>query len=239
MSSDATPAPSDPSWRSLHLLAAISALAVLALMVVQVVVFVTWPPPATVPELFALFEAHPLLGLLDLDLLLIVDYVLTAVVVLAIVVAARGERPAWLALALLLELLSVATYVPSNTSFSMWLLSAQHAAATSDAERASIVAAGRAMMALYQGTAFDVSYVLGGLAFLALGMGLRRNRAAPRGAAPLTLGIGLTMLVPPTAGPVALLLSLVSLLPLAVWLVVIARWLLGIARSSTGLRAEA
>ncbi|MFO0685352.1 MAG: hypothetical protein U0234_25050 [Sandaracinus sp.] len=216
-------------WRPLYRAGAASALAILAFMVFQVVVFLTWPPPTTVPELFALFESHPLLGLLDMDLLLIVDYVLTSVVVLAIVVAGRGHRPAWLGLALLFELLSVAIYVPSNTAFSMWLLSGQHAAATSEAERASCLAAGRAMMALYQGTAFDVSYVLGGLSFLALGIAFRGRVGAPRGMAPLTLFIGATMLLPPTAGAIALVLSLLSLLPLAVWLPVTARWLLGSA----------
>ncbi len=220
-------------WRPLHRAGAVSALAILTFMVSQVVVFLAWPPPTAVPELFALFEAHPLLGLLDMDLLLIVDYVLTAVVVLALVVAGRRHRPAWLGLGLLFELLSVAIYVPSNTAFSMWLLSAQHAAATDEAERASCVAAGRAMMALYQGTAFDVSYVLGGLAFLALGVAFRERPDAPRGMAALTLFIGATMLLPPTAGAIALVLSLLSLLPLAVWLVLTARWLLGNAHPRT------
>ena len=61
------------------------------LIPLQIVVFVAWPPPleGSTSEWFTLFHENWLLGLLSLDLLLIVDYVLLEPIVLALYVALR------------------------------------------------------------------------------------------------------------------------------------------------------
>jgi hypothetical protein len=51
-------------------------------------------------------------------------------------------------------------------AFEMLTLSNQYATATMDVERSIFLAAGEAMLATWQGTAFDVSYVLSAIAIL-------------------------------------------------------------------------
>lgn len=221
--------PDDVDAQGLHRLGAVAALVVLALVPVQVAVFLATPPPTTVDGWLALFADQPLLALVHMDGLLVVDQVLTAVVFLALAVALRRTRPSMLALALLFEVLAVASYVASNGALAMLALSGAWTRAATDAERATIVAAGRAIVATSVGTGFGVGYVLGGLALVSLAVPLFRDARFGRGLAALTAVMGALMLVPPTVGTFGLVLSLVSLVPLLPWLAMVARrlWTLG------------
>jgi hypothetical protein len=163
------------SWNSLYRIGAAAAIAILVLVPVQMLVFVTTPPPETVLEWFALYQRSPLLGLLDMDVLLIVDQVLIAVMFLAMCVALRDANPSWIAVALLLAVAAFAAYLASNPAFEMLALSRQHAAATTEAERIVAIAAGETMVASWTGTAFSVGYVLGALAFLIVSVVMLRN----------------------------------------------------------------
>lgn len=53
-----------------------AALAVLVLIPIQMVVFFIWPPRNSVIGWFTLFQDNAFVGLLNMDLLLIVDYLL-------------------------------------------------------------------------------------------------------------------------------------------------------------------
>src|SRR6185503_20260099 len=63
------------------------------------------------------------------------------------------------------------------TAFEMFSLSSQYAAATTDAQRSLFVASGQAMLAIYQGTAFDVSYVLLAIAPLIISAVMLRSNS--------------------------------------------------------------
>jgi hypothetical protein len=80
-------AESSPStWNSCNLykVGTIAALTIVALMPLQMVVFFIWPPPTTVAGWFTLFEENAIVGLLDMDLLLIIDYVLLVMIFVAL-----------------------------------------------------------------------------------------------------------------------------------------------------------
>ncbi len=218
----------DP-WRSLYRVGAVAALLVVAFIPVQAAVFAIWPPPDTVAGWFTLFQDNPLAGLLDLDLLMIVDYVLLAALFVALWAALRGVSPSYTALAVVLQLLATATYFASTVAFEMLSLSNQFADAATDAERSETLAAGRMLLATWQGTAFDVAYILSAAAMLTLSALMLRGTVFGRRIAALGLAAGALMIVPPTAGTFGIVLSFLSLLPLVVWLVLVARTLLRLA----------
>lgn len=85
------------------------------------------------------------------------------------------------------------------------------------------LAAGQATLTTWTGTAFDVSYVLGGVALLIISVVMLRSTIFNRETAFVGLALGVTMLVPPTVGTIGLVISLISLLPLIIWLILIAR----------------
>lgn len=72
------------TWKYLRKIGGIAALAIVVLIPLQIVVFFLWPPPITVIGWFSLFQQEPLIGLIDMDLLLIADYVFMLIVVLSL-----------------------------------------------------------------------------------------------------------------------------------------------------------
>jgi len=218
-------------WGSLFRVGGWAALAVLALVPIQMVVFFVWPPPTSVIGWFDLLQTNALIGLLDMDLLMIVDYGLLALFFLGLYVALRRTSPSFAAIALMAELLAVAAYFASTTPFEMLTLSGQYAAAVSDAERLAAVAAGQATYAVWQGTAFDVSYILSAAAALIASVLMLRSSVFGRATAYAGILMGVAGLVPPTVGGVGLVMSLVSLIPMWIWLFLAGRKLLQLARS--------
>jgi hypothetical protein len=177
---------------------------------------------------FTLFQDNALVGLLDMDLLLIVDYLLLVGVFLALWASLRRANESLMAIALTLQLVATATYFASAVAFELLSLSNQYWTAATDVERSIFLAAGQAMLATWQGTAFDVSYVLSALAIIIVSVVMLRSHhylfTKTTGYAGLSAGV--LALVPPTAGTIGLVFSLVSLVPLVVWLALIARRLL-------------
>ena len=218
-------------YANLYRWAAIAVIGILVMFPLQMSVFaLAWPPPATAADSYSLLQDNWLIGLLSLDVLLLVDWVLMVPVWLALYVALRRTSPSAVLLSVTLALVAVSTYFASNTAFEMLSLSAQHAAADTEAERQMLLAAGEAHLAGFAGTAFDVSYVLSGLATLIASIVMLRDPAFGRAIGVTGIVYATLNLVPATAGTLGLILSVVSLLPMLAWLVMLCRKLFRLAR---------
>jgi hypothetical protein len=216
-------------WSLLYRAAGIAALVVLALMPLQIAIFVLWPPPTSAAEWFALFQQNPAVGLMDMDLLLLVEYVLLGVFYLGLFNILRKVRPALAATFLLFEVIAVATYFASAVAFEMLAASSQWAAAGTELERATALAVGQGLLLTWQGTAFSVSYVLAGAAMLLAGVVMLRGGPFGKITAYAAIVGGALGLIPASAGTVGLVASLLSLIPLIAWLVGSGRVLLRFA----------
>ena len=225
-----TPQPT-PSWRTLYRAAGVAALTTAVLVPIQLAVFMAYPFPETVTGWFQLLQDNPLAGLVDLDLLLVVDNVLLVVIALALYVALRPTSPSVTTMATGLWLLAVVLFIASNPSLELLALSDRFAAATSQAQRSAAVAAGEALLAGRDGTAFQVGYVLGQLAGIMIGLVMLRSALFGR-AVPYTLiagnvvGFGLYL---PTVG---LTVSAFSGLVLWAWYLLVARRFFRLERGS-------
>lgn len=213
----------DPAWKPLYRIAGVAALIMVVFIPIQSIVFIVSPPPSTVIGWFTLFQNNKLLGLLDMDLLLIVDQVLMGLILLALYTALRRASQSFMAIALTAGLVGIAAYFASSTAFNMLSLSDQYAAATTDAQRSLFLASGQATLAIWQGTAFDVGYVLEGVALLIIAVVMLRSMLFNKVTAFVGILLGVMSLLPPTAGTIGLVFSLGSLVPLEIWLILIAR----------------
>jgi hypothetical protein len=223
---------SSSTWRPLSRAGGYAALITLAVALIGAGIFANYPPPSTTAGFFLLFQRNALLGLLEMDLLWVADSALIGLLFLALYVAVRRAHPSFSAIALTSQLVAVATHVASNTAFEMLSLSNQHAAATTDEERSALLAAGHALRAIsFEGTAFNVHYILSALGLILMSVAMSRSHLFPRTAAGWGLLAGALMLVPPTVGAVGLALGLASFLPLGLWLILVARTLLRLGRS--------
>jgi hypothetical protein len=78
-------------------------------------------------------------------------------------------------------------------------------------------------LAIWQGTALDVSYILSGGALLLISAVMLRSLVFSKATAYVGILAGAAAPIPSTAGTVGLVLSLVSLFPLVLWLILVAR----------------
>lgn len=220
----------DSAWKPLYRVGGMAALIMVVFIVIEIPILIVWPPPGTVIGYFTLFQNNRLLGLLNLDLLFMLSNALLVLLYLALYAALRRASPSFMTIALTLGLVGIAAYFASNTAFSMLSLSNQYAAATTDAQRPMFLAAGQAMLAIYQGTAFDVYYVLNAVATLIISVVMLRSTIFGKVTAYVGIVTGVLMVVPSTAGTIGLVLSLISLVPFAIWSVLIARRLFMLAQ---------
>lgn len=210
----------DAAWAPLYRIGAIAALMSVAVIVLAVAVFLLWPPPSDVSGFFALLQRNPFLGLLDLDLLLVTSYALMAPIFLALYVALRRISPSLMLIALTFQLLGIALILGSNPAFAMLSLSGQYAAA-GEAQRAALLAAGEGLVATSIGTGFNLGYVFGAVATLLIAAVMLRGAAFSRVTAYVGLAMGALMVIPATVGTLGLVLSLLSLIPTVVWLIMV------------------
>jgi hypothetical protein len=234
------PAPYEPDlerhesdWRTLFRLAGIAALTVVALIPVQALVYILWPPPITVPDYFSVFQRNPLLGFLDLDLLLIVDQLLIVVLLLGLYVALKRADPSLMLIGAAAGLLGAGLMIVSReATFSMLSLSQQYVLAGSNAERAALEAAGQALLTMYNGTSFSLGYFLSGLAMLVISAVMLRSALFSRLTGVAGVAAGITGLVPASMGTLGFVLSFLSLLPLVFWLFLVGRRFLRLSSTS-------
>lgn len=113
-----------------------------------------------------LFQENRLVGLTLMNSFDLVEYALLGLVILALYGALRQAHRSAMLVATACGLMGITVYFASNQAFAMLALSQRYAAATSDWQRSTYLAAGEALLAinspdsLYQGTGTYVSLFL-------------------------------------------------------------------------------
>lgn len=209
------------AWKSVYSTGAAAAVLSAVFFPIQIAAIVISPPPGTVTGWFTLLHDRPLMGLLNLDLLLICDQVLAMLVFLALYVALKRLHESAMAVGTLLAMASAVLFIAANPAVGMLSLSSQYAAAGSEAQRAVIAAAGQGLLATWQGSAFQTSYILGSIASIIISMVMLRSDlfhkpAAIMGILANTLALGLYVPVIGTA------ISIFSVVFLWIWYLMIA-----------------
>jgi hypothetical protein len=213
-------------WAWLYRIGGIAAAITVLLIPVAILAHLLWPPPPWAPgaagDWYAYLQANPLAGLLNLDLAMAVGLVLAVPLHLALYVALRHTSPSGMLLATTAALPGTLLHLLSNTAVEMLAFRQAHAAATTDAQRTVYLAAGEAALSAHYGIVFQVSYVLGYLAYVVIGAVMLRSRVFGRATAYLGIltgiaGFGFYL---PTIG---LLLSVLVVLLVGVWNALVAR----------------
>lgn len=228
----AAAAQTDAGWRRLYRISAVCAVVTACLIPIQVTVFAVWPPPSTAKpaQWFALFEQNRLLGLLSLDGLFLVDYVLLVPILLALFVALRRVDLSTVTLAVGAFFVAVAVYLTTNPAIQMLQLSTRYADAGA-AEKATLLGGAQALLAGYTGTAFQVSYVLGSLSGILIGVVMLRSTDFGRLTGWLAIvgnAVGFALYLP----AVGVILATVSGVVLWAWYIALARDLFRLPRST-------
>jgi hypothetical protein len=225
-------AATDPRWKVLYQLGGSAALSMVGIIVIQLIVFMTVPPPleGTAMDWFSLFQKNKLIGLIDFELLMIVYTILSIPMTLALYFALRQTDQTFSALFVLLGLLGVMCFIAARPAFEMLYLSNQFASATTEAQKATVLAAGEAKLATFHGTAFQISYLLGSINGVIVSLVMLRSRIFSKATAYVRLGSSLFdfgLYVP----VIGIFLSIFSVFFLFAWNIMVARRLFQLARA--------
>lgn len=214
---------SNSRWVDLYKIAGVATLIMILLIPLQIIIYMLWPTPETALESFTLLQQNKLAGLLSLELTYIISNALAIPLYLALYVALRRVNPSLMAVATAAGLIAVAVVLTARPAFDLLFLSDQYAAATTDAQRAMLLAAGQAKIALNFGTAQHVHYVLGALALLIISVVMLRSTVFSKTTA--TLGILANVLAFGLYVPnIGVYISILSVFPfLTLWLLLCAR----------------
>ena len=136
----------DSAYKSLYRLGGVAALIVVVLVLGVAIGFTVYPQPSTVSDWFELFQSNKVIGILDFWGLEVLMYMMYALVFLALYVALREADQGRMAIAITFSLLGIGIFLATNNPFSMLSLSDQYAAATTDAHRTTLLAAGQAVL---------------------------------------------------------------------------------------------
>lgn len=141
----------DSPWKGLYKVGGAAALT--AVLVGLIEILITFlpggnTPSETVIDWFTLFQNNWFLGLRNLGLLNIVVTALGIPFFFTLYAAHRRTNNAYAALAMIIAFIGAAIFFATNRAFPMLELSGQYAAATTDAQRSVLAAAGQAMLSV-------------------------------------------------------------------------------------------
>lgn len=168
---------SDPRWKGLYKIAGVALLMTLFFSLSQMLMFLSWETfPISTHDWFVLFQSNRLLGLYYLNTLDIASIALLLPMFLALFVALRQVNETWMTIATPTALIGIAVFItPRSALLSMIPLSDQYAAATTDAQRAQLLAAGEAVGALGQAMPTTVGFLLISVAVLIISFVMLRS----------------------------------------------------------------
>ena len=112
----------------------------------------------TVIEWFTLFQNNWLHGLRDLGLLDIIVTTLNVPLFFSLYVVHQRVNKPYATLAAILSFIGTAIFISNNVAFPMLVLSGEYAAATTEAQKTQLVAAGQAMLAMVNTAALELSW---------------------------------------------------------------------------------
>lgn len=221
------------SLNGLYKTGAAAALLMVVITLVQFVIFAVASPPleGSAADWFALFQKSALLGLLGFEFLLVIYALLAVLVSVALFAALRPASQSLTALFLVLSVIGSMAFVMARPALEMLNLSNQYLAATTEAQRAALLAAGEAMLAIFHGTAFQVSYILGSLTGFLIAAAMLRSNLFSRTTAYLRIASSVFdfgIFIP----GIGLFISLLSVVFLLVFNLLVARRLLQLGRAS-------
>jgi hypothetical protein len=230
----------DSRWKSLYKIGGVAALVAAVLGIIEIVIEVSGSSltsaPTTVIDWFTLLQTNSLLGLAILGIFETAFLPLSVLMFLSLYPALKRTNESLMAIAVILNLIGTASYLATNTAFSMLSLSNQYAAATTDAQRAMLLAAGQAMLATGQGTGSNMTFLLGSIAGLTASVVMLRSRTFSKPTA--IVGIVANVLGLPGSALGLTVWSINGLLML-VWIIMVGTRLLQLGRSKLKVEATA
>jgi hypothetical protein len=174
----------DDNFKLLNKIGAISSSFLVVIIIIQFIVFVVAPPPSEGAQAwFTLFQKDKLLGLVSFELLMVVYTILSMFVSLALSVVLLRTNKSLVVIYLAISLVGIICFIVSRPAFEMLSLSSQYTIAKTEIQKTTLLAAGENILAIFHGTTFYISYILGSIAGLIISIVMLQSKAFSKAAA--------------------------------------------------------
>ena len=218
----------DPSWKGLYKAGAVAPLITISIYLIQLLVIILGEAyPTTIIDWFSLFQRNKILGLFYINAFDIFSIALLGIMFLALYIALRRYNESYMAIAVFLVFLGITVFVSARAELvpAFISLSNQYAAATTEAGRVQLLAAGQAINSLGRATPETTGFLFMAIAGLIISVVILQNGTFSKGTAYVgILGSGFTfanhlsLIIAPTIA--AILMPISGLLWLIWWLLV-------------------
>jgi hypothetical protein len=199
----------------------VAATFMVTMIPVQIAFYLIWPHPTNIVDWFTLFNNNWIIGLISFDFLYMLSMIASIFLYVALFFALYEKQTVLSLFALLIGLIGLTIYFPSNTSIEMLSLSKQFLNASTEYEKRIFIASGQTFCAIWKGTSYSVYYVLNGIALILFFLAMVKQNKFRKSTAYVGLSSGLLMTVPATAGIIGMTMSLMSLLPWSIFSILV------------------
>ncbi|HWS22914.1 MAG TPA: hypothetical protein VN226_00560 [Anaerolineales bacterium] len=157
-------------WKIFHRISAVSLLSMAMIILVQIFFFMSYPPPyeGTELEWFQIFDTNPLLGLISFEGLMIVYMLLSIFPALSLAMIHWRLSSSGVLVYLVISVIGIMAFIAARPAFEMLAISNSYFLADTEVERNSTLAAGKLLLSIFHGTAFQVSYLMGSISGLVI-----------------------------------------------------------------------
>jgi hypothetical protein len=159
----------EPRWKDLYRIAGIAAIISEVVILLGLVTYFIWPytpGKETTESILQFLHRDRLGGLISLDLFLFVGNLFSITLFLAFYVSLKQVNESYALIALALGLIAVVLLIPARPISELFTLSKSYSIAATDAAKSQYLAAGEALLALFNGTNWIMNTLLGGISLL-------------------------------------------------------------------------
>lgn len=158
-----------PQWKELYKIGAIAVIVSEVILLVGIVAYFIYPfAPGnkSTESIFLMLQKDKLGGLISLDFHLVLGNLFGILLFIALYVSLKDVNSSYALIALVLGLVAAVLIIPARPIAELFSLSGLYAAATTEAARSQYLAAGEALLALFNGTSYYINTLLGGISLL-------------------------------------------------------------------------
>jgi len=168
-----------PHWRELFKIAGLAMIFSEIILLLALITYFFWPyAPGnkSTEEIFLLLQNNPIGGLISLDLFLVMGNLVGVILFPTLFVSLRQVNETYAIIALVIGLIAVVLLFPSRPLIELLNLSKSYASATSEATKSQYLTTGDTLLALFDGTGWFLSNLLGGFSLLISSLLMLRSR---------------------------------------------------------------
>jgi hypothetical protein len=176
----------NPRWKELYKVGAFAAIVselVLIIGIVASFIYPFAPGNKSTENIFLLLQKDKLGGLISLDFHLVLGNLFGIILFLALYVSLKEVNGSVALIALVLGLIADVLIIPARPIAELFSLSELYASATTEAAKSQYLAAGEALLLLFNGTGWFLNTLLGGFSLLMSSLLMLRSNIFSRSTA--------------------------------------------------------